>query len=122
MCSLPQRQRSSGKRRMTSDYATMLRSVAQVQGAAAAAWMELALRSGRFLVSGAETLIRSMAQPFRAGQDRPQNAIEDAVWTAYSAHEEMLRAMTGLPRLAILVFLNELDLRRQASVPPQSGE
>jgi hypothetical protein len=53
-----------------------------------------------------------VAQPLRAGPEQRQNAIEDALWTAYAAHEELLRAMTGLPRLAILVFLNELDLRR----------
>jgi len=90
----------------------MLRTAAQVHGAATAAWLELASRSGRFLLSGFETLARSAAQPLRVAPEQRQNAIEDAVWTAYTAHEELLRAMTGLPRLAILVFLNELDLRR----------
>jgi len=97
---------------MRSDYRTMLRTAAQVQGAASAAWLELASRSGKFLMSGFETLVRSAAQPLRVDPEQRQNAIEDAVWTAYTAHEELLRAMTGLPRLAILVFLNELDLRR----------
>jgi hypothetical protein len=99
---------------MTPDYRTMLRTAAQVHGAATAAWLELASRSGRFLLSGFETLARSAAQPLRVAPEQRQNAIEDAVWTAYTAHEELLRAMTGLPRLAILVFLNELDLRRGA--------
>jgi len=90
----------------------MLRTTAQVHGAATAAWIELASRSGRFLISGFETLLRSAVQPLRVGPEQRQNAIEDAVWTAYTAHEELLRAMTGLPRLAVLVFLNELDLRR----------
>ena len=100
---------------MRSDYRTMLRTAAQVQGAECAAWFELGSRSGRFLISGFETLARSAAQPLRVGPEQRQNAIEDAFWTAYTAHEELLRAMTGLPRLAILVFLNELDLRRQAA-------
>lgn len=99
---------------MAPDYRTMLRTAAQIQGAASAAWIELALRSGRFLISGFETLAGSAAQPLRVGPEQRQNAIEDAVWTAYTAHEELLRAMTGLPRLAMLVFLNELDLRRGA--------
>lgn len=98
---------------MTPDYRTMLRTAAEVQGAATAAWLELASRSGRFLISGFGMLIRSTAQPLRAPPGQRQSAIEDAVWTAYTGHEELLRAMTGLPRLAVLIFLNELDLRRR---------
>ena len=97
---------------MTPDYRTMLRTAAEVQGAATAAWLEIASRSSRFLMSGFETLARSAAQPLRVSPEQRQSAIEDAVWTAYTAHEELLRAMTGLPRLAVLIFLNELDLRR----------
>jgi len=108
---------------MASDYRIMLRTAAQVQGAASAAWLELASRSGKFLMSGFETLVRSAVQPLRVGPEQRQNAIEDAVWTAYTAHEELLRAMTGLPRVAMLVFLNELDLRRrQVARAAEEGE
>jgi hypothetical protein len=112
-----------GRRRMTPDYRTMLRTAAEVQSAATAAWLELASRSSRFLMSGIETFVRSAAQPLRVSPEQRQSSIEDAVWTAYAAHEELLRAMTGVPRLAILIFLNELDLRRGTLArPAEEGE
>jgi hypothetical protein len=101
----------------------MLRTVAEVQGAATTAWLELATRSSRFLMSGFETLARSAAQPLRVNPEQRQSASENTVWTAYTAHEELLRAMTGLPRLAMLIFLNELDLRRSnLARPTEEGE
>lgn len=97
---------------MTPDYRTMLRTAAQVQAATNAAGLEFAIRSGRFLANGAMLLMRAAAGPLGARPEHRQAAIEDAVWTAYTAHEELLRAATGMSRLAALIFLNELDLRR----------
>ncbi|HEX5325878.1 MAG TPA: hypothetical protein VFW75_04350 [Acetobacteraceae bacterium] len=97
---------------MTPDYRTMLRSAVQVQAATNAAGLEFAIRSGRFLANGAMLLMRAAAGPLGAAPEHRQAAVEDAVWTAYAAHEELLRAATGMSRLAALIFLNELDLRR----------
>jgi hypothetical protein len=90
----------------------MLRTAVQVQGAVAATCLDLA---GRWFVSAtaeAGVVARAVAQPFRTQADQRQNAVEDAVWTLYEAHERMLRSMTGAPAASILVFLNELDVRR----------
>jgi hypothetical protein len=97
---------------MTPDYSTMLRTAAQVQGAMSAAFIDLASRWCRFSMSGVAILARSAIQPLRVPIEQRQNALEDSIWTAYTAHEELLRAAMGASRLALLIYLNELDLRR----------
>jgi hypothetical protein len=97
---------------MTPDYSMMLRTAVQVQGAMSATCVDLLSRWCRFATNGAAVLARTAVEPLRTPPERRQNAIEDAIWTAYAAQEELLRALTGASTLSMLVFLNELDIRR----------
>ena len=105
---------------MTPDYSMMLRTAMQVQGAMSATCADLLSRWGRFVSNGAAVLAQTAVAPLRTPPERRQNAVEDAVWTAYAAHEELLRALTGASTLSILIFLNELDMRRGPR-PAQKG-
>ena len=105
---------------MPSDYSTMLRTAGQVQGAMSATCVDLLSRFCRFAGKGAAVLAQAAVEPLRAPPEWRQNAIEDAIWTAYAAHEEMLRALTGASSLSMLIFLNELDMRRGPR-PAQKG-
>lgn len=97
---------------MNPDYPTMLRTVANVQGAMAATCVDLAARWIRFSFSGVATVVGAAVEPLRAAPEHQQAAIEDGVWTAYIAHEEVLRSITGAWGAGLLIFLNELDRRR----------
>ena len=105
---------------MTPDYSMMLRTAGQVQGAMGATAVNLLSRWCGFAASGAAVLAQAVAEPLRTSPARRQNAVEDAVWTAYAAHEELLRALSGASTLSVLVFLNELDIRRGPR-PAQKG-
>jgi hypothetical protein len=97
---------------MTPDYSMMLRTAVQVQGAMSATCVDLLSRWCRYATNGAAVLAKTAVEPLRTPPERRQNAVEDALWTAYAAHEELLRALTGASTLSMLVFLNELDIRR----------
>jgi hypothetical protein len=105
---------------MTPDYTMMLRTAGQVGGAMGATAVNLFGRGFRLAASGVEVLAQAAVEPLRSPPERRQNAVEDAVWTAYAAHEELLRALSGLSTLSVLVFLNELDIRRGPR-PAQKG-
>ncbi len=105
---------------MTPDYSMILRTAAQVQGAMGATCVDLLSRWCRFAGNGATVLARAAVEPLRTPPERRQNAVEDALWTAYSGYEELLRALTGASSLSILIFLNELDMRRGPR-PAQKG-
>jgi hypothetical protein len=105
---------------MAANYPAMLRTAMQVQGAAAATWLNLAGRASQFALQEMTGLARAGAAPLLADRDHRQTACEDALWTGYMAHQQFLRALTGASRLSLLVFLNELDQRRGArAMPPE---
>jgi hypothetical protein len=97
---------------MTSDYAILLRTAAQIQGAMSATCIDLLSRWGRFAIGGAAMVVTTALDPLRVPAEQRQSAIEDAIWTTYSAHEQLLRAMSGASTMSVLVFLNKLDMRR----------
>ena len=97
---------------MAPDYPMMLRTAVQVQSAMCATGIDLLSRWGRFAASGAALLVQTALEPLGTPPEERQNAVEDAIWTAYAAHEEVLRAITGASTLSILIFLNKLDMRR----------
>jgi hypothetical protein len=105
---------------MKTDYSMMLRTAVQVQGAMSATCVDLLSRWCRFATNGAAVLAQTAVEPLRTPPERRQNAIEDAIWTAYAAHEELLRAVSGASPLSMLLFLNELDIRRGPR-PAQKG-
>jgi hypothetical protein len=105
---------------MTPDYSMMLRTAGQLGGAMSATGVNLLSRWYRFASNGAAVLARAAVEPLRTPPEQRQNAIEDGLWTAYAAHEELLRAVTGASTLSMLVFLNELDIRRGPR-PAQKG-
>jgi hypothetical protein len=105
---------------MPSDYSMMLRTAGQVQGAMSATRVDLLSRFCRFTTNGAAVLAQAAVEPLRTPPERRQNAVEDAIWTAYAAHEEMLRALTGASSLSMLIFLNQLDIHRGPR-PAQKG-
>src|ERR1700716_4625084 len=105
---------------MTPDYSMMLRTAVQVQGAMSAPCADVLSRWCRFATNGAAVLARTAVEPLRTPPERRQNAVEDAIWTAYEGHEELLRALTGASTLSMLIFLNELDMRR-GPIPAQKG-
>ncbi|MBN9508630.1 MAG: hypothetical protein J0I21_05860 [Alphaproteobacteria bacterium] len=97
---------------MAPDYATMLRTAVQVQGALAATCCELAARWAQVSAHTAGRLAESLGTALRAGPDHRQRALEAVLHGSYVAHEESLRGMTGAGRLALLVLLNEIDRHR----------
>jgi hypothetical protein len=97
---------------MTPDYATMLRTAVQVQGALAATCCELAARWARFSAHEAGRVAESLGTALRAGPEQRQRAVEAALHGSYVAHEELLRGVTGAGRLGLLVLLNEIDRHR----------
>jgi hypothetical protein len=103
-----------------SDYSMMLRTAGQVQGAMSATCVDLLSRCCRFAANGAAVLARAAVEPLRTPPEWRQSAVEDALWTAYAAHEETLRALTGVSSLSMLIFLNQLDMRRGPR-PAQKG-
>jgi hypothetical protein len=106
---------------MTTNYPAMLRTAGQVQGAMAATWFNLAGRASQFAMQGITEVARAGVAPLLADNTDRQTACEDAIWTAYSAHQQYLRALTGASRLSLLVFLNELDRRRGARPMPSEA-
>lgn len=105
---------------MTPDYSMILRTAEQVGGAMSATAVNLLVRSCRFAASEAAVLAQAASEALRTPPERRQKAVEDAVSTAYAAHEELLRALSGASTLSVLVFLNELDMRRGPR-PAQKG-
>jgi hypothetical protein len=105
---------------MAANYPAMLRTAAHVQGAMTATWLNLARRGTAFAWESLTEVARAGAAPLLTDNTQRQAACEDAIWTAYVAHQQFLRAVTGASRLSLLVFLNELDQRRGARPMPQT--
>lgn len=106
---------------MTPNYSMMLRTALQVQGAVSATCLDLTARCARFLASEAVMVARTAIRPVLTPPEQRQNAVESSVWTVYLAHGRLLRAISGVPALSALVFLNELDIRRGPR-KPATGE
>ena len=106
---------------MTPNYSMMLRTALQVQGAVSATCLDLSARSARFLASEAAVVASAAMRPMLTPPEQRQNAVESSIWALYLAHERLLRAMSGMPALSVLVFLNELDIRRGPR-RPATGE
>ncbi len=107
---------------MTSDYASMWRTAAQVQGAMIGTWLDLAARGLRLATAEAQVLAEVAARPCRVAAEQRQTAVEDAVWAFYAGHAQLLRALSGAPGLAAMIFLNQLDLRRGPRAAPDADD
>ena len=106
---------------MTSDYASMRRTAVQVQAAMIVTCLDLTARTLRLAATEALTLAEVAAQPWRLPAAQRQTAVEDAMRTFYVAHVQFLRGLSGAPALALMVFLNQLDLRRGERPAPGSA-
>jgi len=109
---------------MTPDYSMMLRTAVQVQGAVFSTFLNLAARCTGLLANEAAMLAHTVMQPLQMPPEQRQNAVENAAWTLYEAHQRLLRGISGMPTLSVLIFLNELDHQRgpRKSTAARPGE
>jgi hypothetical protein len=106
---------------MTRICFEMLGTALRVQTAMATACIEVAYRLASRATEEAGGVAESVLDVAKAPALRRQRAAEDAVWSAYASHEEMVRAAAGASSLSLLLFLNELDRRRGPRTPPGAG-
>jgi hypothetical protein len=95
----------------------MLRTAVQVQGAVLSTFLSLVARCSGLLTNELTMMAHTVMQPLRTPPEQRQNAVEDAAWTLYEAHQRLLRGISGMPTLSMLIFLNEFDHQRGPRKP-----
>lgn len=102
-----------------SEYGTMCRRLSSVQRAALSSGVTVGLRACALMLGGVEGAARSAADALGADEGMRQRALEKAGIEMFRLGEESLAGLAALPRLSVLMFLNELDRLHSAAAKAQ---